>query len=200
MLFAQAQEIAPNIWLLPRYVDTSALVPLIDAVAAQAPFRHMTVPGGAQTKAALTNAGALGWGSNRFEYRYTAVDPNSGKAWPAIPTPLLVLGTQAAAACGFANFSPDACLFNRYVAGAGMGLHQDKNERDFTQPIVSVSMGAPCRFVIGGMERSAPTRSLILSDGDVMVWGGVSRLVFHGVRPLAAGSALRYNITLRKAG
>jgi DNA oxidative demethylase len=191
--------LAPDIWLLPQFANTAQLRPHIEAVAAQAPFRHMVVPGGQTMKVALTNCGPYGWTSDEKAYRYSPVDPASGMFWPAMPALFAQLGRSAAAVCGYDDFAPDACLMNRYVAGAGMGLHQDRNEKGFSQPIVSVSIGASCKFVLGGLRRSDPTRSLTLNDGDVMVWGGAARLVFHGVRPLPAGSAVRHNITLRKA-
>jgi DNA oxidative demethylase len=192
-------ELAPDIWVLPRFADTSALSTHIASITAQSPFRHMVVPGGQTMKVALSNCGAYGWTSDSKAYRYSAVDPASGLPWPAMPDAFFQLGKRAALTCGYENFAPDACLINRYVAGAGMGLHQDRNEKDYTQPIVSVSIGAPCKFIVGGLRRNDPTRSFALNDGDVMVWGGAARLVFHGVRPLPAGSALRHNITLRKA-
>lgn len=200
MLFEHAPiELAPQVWVLPQFADTAALRLLIDHLAAQAPFRHMTVPGGQTMKVALTNCGNYGWTSDDKAYRYSATDPDSGQPWPMMPLLFNQLGQSAAAVCGFDGFAPDACLVNRYVAGAGMGLHQDRNENDFSQPIVSVSIGAPCKFILGGMRRNDPTRSFTLNDGDVMVWGGAARLIFHGVRPLPVGSAVRHNITLRKA-
>jgi DNA oxidative demethylase len=200
MLFEQAPiELAPQVWVLPQFADTAALGLLIEHLAAQAPFRHMTVPGGQTMKVALTNCGDFGWTSDDKAYRYSAIDPDSGQPWPMMPLLFKQLGQSAAAVCGFDDFAPDACLVNRYVAGAGMGLHQDRNEHDFSQPIVSVSIGASCKFILGGLRRSDPTRSFTLNDGDVMVWGGAARLVFHGVGPLAVGSAVRHNITLRKA-
>jgi alkylated DNA repair protein (DNA oxidative demethylase) len=175
------------------------LRPHIEAIAAQAPFRHMVVPGGQMMKVALTNCGDYGWTSDEKAYRYSATDPASGLPWPLLPAAFAQLGRSAAALCGFDGFAPDACLVNRYVAGAGVGLHQDRNEKDFSQPIVSVSIGASCKFILGGLYRSDATRSFELKDGDVMVWGGAARLVFHGVRPLPVGSGVRHNITLRKA-
>jgi alkylated DNA repair protein (DNA oxidative demethylase) len=192
-------ELASQVWLLPQFVDTATLRPHIEAVAARAPFRHMVVPGGQIMKVALTNCGDFGWTSDEKAYRYSAIDPASGTAWPPLPAVFEQLAQTAAAQCGFHGFAPDACLVNRYVAGAGVGLHQDRNEKDFSQPIVSVSIGASCKFILGGLYRSDATRSFELKDGDVMVWGGAARLVFHGVRPLPVGSGVRHNITLRKA-
>ena len=147
---------------------------------------------------AMTNCGEWGWVSDAQGYRYSAHDPLTGKPWPAMPDAWMDLAGTAAAAVGWPNFAPDACLINCYIEGAGMGLHQDKNERDLSQPIVSVSIGASCRFAIGGLQRNDPVKSVALHDGDVMVWGGDARLAYHGVRPLKAG--VRYNLTFRKAG
>jgi DNA oxidative demethylase len=199
-MFAAAPiALAPDVWLLKNYANAATLLPCIDAVAEQAPFRHMTVPRGQVMKVALTNCGDYGWTSDTRGYRYAAHDPISGLPWPAMPAPFFELGQAAAAACGFAGFMPDACLVNRYAPSAGMGAHQDRDEKDFTQPIVSVSLGAACTFFWGGLNRSDKTQSVKLENGDVMVWGGAARLVYHGVRPLPAGSAVRHNITLRRA-
>ncbi len=192
-------ELAAQLYVLPQYVDTRTLLPWIDAVSEQSAFRHMMVPGGQTMKVALSNCGAMGWVSDSLAYRYTALNPNTQAPWPAMPRAFAELARRAAGACEFQNFEPDACLINRYVAGAGMGLHQDRQERDFSQPIVSVSIGASCRFIVGGLQRKDPTRSVLLHDGDVMVWGGASRLVFHGVRPLPVGSPVRYNLTFRQS-
>ncbi len=199
MFAAEPIALSPNIWLLKNYANTAALLPCVHAVAAQAPFRHMTVPGGQVMKVALTNCGDYGWTSDARGYRYLPYDPASGLRWPAMPVPFFELGQAAAAACGYGEFSPDACLVNCYTQSTGMGAHQDKNEKDFSQPIVSVSLGASCTFFWGGLDRKDKTQSVRLDDGDVMVWGGAARLVFHGVRPLPAGSAVRHNITLRRA-
>lgn len=190
--------IAPNIWLLHGYVDTTPLLQNIDAIAAQAPFRHMHVPRGHSMSVAMTNCGDWGWGTDHTGYRYSATDPLSQKAWPAMPMTWQTLAQSAAACVGWLGFVPDACLINRYETDARMGLHQDKNERDYSQPIVSVSIGARCNFQVGGLLRRDAVKSIPLHDGDVVVWGGDARLVHHGVRPLKAG--LRYNLTFRKAG
>ena len=190
--------IASNIWLLRGWVNTSALLQGIETIAQQAPFRQMQVPGGQSMSVAATNCGALGWVTDATGYRYSATDPITQKPWRAIPQSWQTLAHDAAALAGWLGFAPDACLVNRYEAGARMGLHQDKNECDYSQPIVSVSIGAPCSFQIGGLSRQDAVKSTMLHDGDVLVWGGDARLVFHGVRPLKAG--LRYNLTFRKAG
>jgi DNA oxidative demethylase len=192
--------LAPDFWLLRGFATPERLLSHIEAVAAQSPFRRMTVPGGKQMSVAITNCGAVGWTASQRGYTYTAHDPTTGAPWPALPQQLDALARKAAFATGWPLFAPDACLVNRYEAGAGMGLHQDKDEQDFTQPIVSVSLGASCRFLIGGFKRSDPTTSVALHSGDVLVWGGASRLLFHGVRPVSkAVGTLRYNLTFRKA-
>ncbi len=185
--------------------DERALRGDIDAIAAAAPFRHMTTPGGFVMSAAMTNCGALGWVSDRTGYRYAAIDPESGRAWPALPDSFLRLATNAAARAGFEGFMPDACLVNRYEPGARLTLHQDKNERDFSAPIVSVSLGLPAVFLFGGLTRAERPARVPLHHGDVVVWGGPARLRYHGVNALKNGDspfagAHRINLTFRKAG
>ena len=190
--------IAPNVWLLRGFADTVQLLKEVEVVALAAPFRHMQVPGGQSMSVAMTNCGDLGWVTDQTGYRYSAIDPVTEKPWPALPSSWPTLARRAAARAGWPGFAPDACLINRYNIGARMGLHQDKNERDFLQPIVSVSVGASCHFQVGGLSRADRIASTVLHNGDVVVWGGAARLVYHGVRPLKAG--LRYNLTFRKAG
>jgi DNA oxidative demethylase len=180
------------------------LVAALQAITAQAPFRHMFTPGGHQMSVAMTNCGNAGWVTDRNGYRYDGVDPVSGQPWPAMPQVFLDLAERAAAEAGFAKFSPDACLINRYEPGARMSLHQDRDEQDFAAPIVSVSLGIPAIFLFGGLKRADKPRRFRLAHGDIVVWGGPSRLFFHGVAPLADGEhALigrrRINLTFRKA-
>lgn len=174
-------------------------------VIAQSPFRHMVTPGGFTMSVAMTNCGKLGWVTDRKGYRYDALDTYSGKAWSVMPVSFLAIATKAAEEAGFADFIPDACLINKYKVGARMSLHQDKNERDFNQPIVSVSLGVPATFLFGGFERADKTLKIRLSHGDVVVWGGRARLRYHGVLPLKeehhpAFGESRINLTFRKAG
>lgn len=181
------------------------VVSAIKAVAERAPFRHMITPGGFRMSVAMTNCGALGWVTDRTGYRYDEIDPETGLRWPAMPQVFLRLATSAAQAAGFPSFSPDACLINRYEPGAKMSLHQDKDERDFGQPIVSVSLGLPAVFLFGGLERSDKTIRIPVIHGDVIVWGGQARLRYHGVAPLKEGEhaalgGYRYNLTFRRAG
>lgn len=179
-------------------------VAAVQALEAQAAFRVMQVPGGKFMSVAITNAGDWGWVSDLQGYRYSAQDPQSGRPWPAIPAFLRQQASQAAALAGYPGFVPDACLINRYVAGARMGLHRDQDESDLAAPIVSVSLGLACSFLWGGLQRHAPTRRIALTHGDVLVWGGPSRLVFHGVSPLKPGlhhllGEERWNLTFRMA-
>jgi len=179
------------------------LIADLRAVVEQAPFRHMVTPGGHQMSVAMTNCGSVGWVTDRTGYRYDGIDPDSGKPWPAMPASFRALAGQAAAQAGFDGFSPEACLINRYQPGARMSLHQDKDETDFAAPIVSVSLGLPAIFLFGGLKRSDRPRRFRLEHGDIAVWGGPTRLAFHGVAPLADGEhALmgrqRINLTFRK--
>jgi DNA oxidative demethylase len=180
------------------------LLRALDEITAQAPFRHMSTPGGFEMSVAMTNCGNCGWITDRSGYRYGADDPVSGKPWPAMPPVFRGLAGQAAAQGGFAGFAPDACLINRYQPGARMSLHQDRDETDFSAPIVSVSLGLPAIFMFGGAKRSDKPARYRLEHGDVVVWGGPSRLFFHGVAPLADGEhpllgRKRINLTFRKA-
>jgi DNA oxidative demethylase len=192
--------------LLLRGFATSESLQLIEAVsriAQQAAFRHLMVPGGHTMSVAMTNCGRVGWLSDRSGYRYDPLDPDTGNPWPAMPPAFLDLAVRAAADAGFANYDPDACLINRYVAGAKLSLHQDRDEKDPWAPIVSVSLGLPATFLWGGKRRADPVRRLRLESGDVVVWGGPARFVYHGVAPLKDGEhpltgAARINLTFRK--
>ena len=180
------------------------LIAALRAIEAQAPFRRMVTPGGHQMSVAMTNCGPYGWVTDRSGYRYDGIDPDSGKAWPAMPPVFCELARSAATDAGFGGFSPDACLINRYEPGAKMSLHQDKDGQDFGAPIVSVSLGLPAIFLFGGLKRSEKPRRYRLAHGDVVVWGGPSRLFFHGVAPLADGEhptlgRQRINLTFRRA-
>jgi len=198
--------LAPGAVLLSAFAlpADAELVDAVSGVAARAPFRRMRTPGGRRMSAAMSNCGEWGWVTDHRGYRYTREDPESGRAWPPMPEAIVRLAASAAARAGFSGFVPDACLVNRYEPGARLTLHQDKDERDFAAPIVSVSLGLPAVFLFGGERRSDPTRRVRLVHGDVVVWGGPARLRYHGVLPLADGDhpllgRLRVNLTLRKA-
>jgi alkylated DNA repair protein (DNA oxidative demethylase) len=182
-----------------------ALLPALDEVLRAAAFRHMVTPGGYRMSVAMSNCGTLGWVADRSGYRYDPLDPETGKPWPAMPGVFADLAARAAAAAGFPGFVPDACLINRYEPGAKLSLHQDKDERDFGAPIVSVSLGLPAVFLFGGSRRADPVRRVRLRHNDVVVWGGKARLFFHGIAPLGEGEhprlgRQRVNLTFRRAG
>ena len=185
--------------------EAPALIYELARIAESAPFRYMITPSGHRMSVAMTNCGALGWVSDRTGYRYVVQDPATGRSWPPMPDCFLRLAQDAAAQAGFAGFVPDACLINRYLPDARLSLHQDRDERDLTAPIVSVSLGLPAVFLWGGLKRKDPTRRIPLVHGDVLVWGGPDRLRYHGVRPLQASQHTllgeqRLNLTFRQAG
>jgi alkylated DNA repair protein (DNA oxidative demethylase) len=181
-----------------------ALMHALEEILGVAPFRHMITPGGFRMSVAMTNCGNVGWVSDRKGYRYDPSDPQTGQPWPSMPAEFLNLATSAAEMAGFARFAPDACLVNRYEPGTRLSLHQDRDERDFTAPIVSVSLGLPAVFLFGGLRRSDRPRRIRLTSGDIAVWGGPARLTYHGIAPLADGEdpltgRCRINLTFRKA-
>ncbi len=184
--------------------NDDALLAALHSVAAKAPFRHMTTPGGFRMSVAMTNCGSLGWVTDKSGYRYSAIDPETGAQWPPMPEVFLQLAQAAAVQSGYKNFVPDSCLINRYEPGTKLSLHQDKNERDFQQPIVSVSLGLPAVFQFAGQSRADKPERVPLTHGDVVVWGGVARLNYHGVLTLKPGQhfktgSCRFNLTFRKA-
>ena len=201
------EALEPGAMVLRGFAGAQApdLVHAVQGVATQAPFRHLVTPGGLRMSVAMTNCGRLGWVSDRSGYRYAPIDPESGRAWPAMPALLGALARDAAAAAGYAGFAPDACLINRYAPGTRLSLHQDRDEGNHSHPIVSVSLGVSALFLWGGAQRGDKARRIPLAHGDVVVWGGPARLRFHGVLPLPEAShpltgTLRINLTFRKAG
>jgi alkylated DNA repair protein (DNA oxidative demethylase) len=173
-------------------------------IAAQAPFRHMATRWGAVMSVAMTNCGEVGWLSDRAGYRYDRIDPETSRPWPDMPACFRALASRAADRAGYPGFVPDACLINRYTPGTRLTLHQDRDERDYAHPIVSVSLGLPATFQFSGAKRRDPVRTFPVRHGDVVVWGGVLRLSYHGVAELKGGEhALlgnhRINLTFRRA-
>nr|WP_238552173.1 DNA oxidative demethylase AlkB [Herminiimonas sp. CN] len=200
------EELCPGALVLRGFAleNLAHILTALSAITAQAPFRQMLTPGGFRMSVAMTNCGACGWLSDRTGYRYAGLDSETGQPWPRMPEVFLALAQEAAASAGFQNFVPDACLINRYQPGARLSLHQDKNERDFDQPIVSVSLGMPAVFLFGGVRREDKPTRVPLTHGDVAVWGGPARLRYHGVMPLKEGchpllGGQRINLTFRKA-
>jgi alkylated DNA repair protein (DNA oxidative demethylase) len=209
-LFADAEPgqepQAPGAVILRRYAQAraSALMQGIEQVASASPFRQMVTPGGYTMSVAMTNCGGLGWTTNTRGYLYSPVDPLTDAHWPPMPDVFAALCHDAACAAGYPDFQPDACLINRYAVGAKLSLHQDKDEADLRAPIVSVSLGLPAVFQFGGLRRNDPLQRLLLEHGDVVVWGGPSRLFYHGIQPLKPGvhpltGDCRYNLTFRQA-
>ncbi|THF54769.1 MAG: DNA oxidative demethylase AlkB [Methylophaga nitratireducenticrescens] len=202
----QCEQILPEVFLLRSFALQMApqLLNQLDALSAESPFRRMQTPGGFYMSTAITNCGDVGWHSDRQGYRYSEIDPQTQQAWPAMPESFRELAETAAQQSGFSRFSPDVCLINRYEVGAKMGLHQDKDEKDFSQPIVSVSLGLPILFQFGGPKRNDPVQRIPLQHGDVIVWGGAARRYYHGVLTLKPGQhpltgSYRYNLTFRQA-
>lgn len=200
------ETLAPGAALLRGFAreGDAVLLQAIETVTAQAPFRHLVTPGGYTMSVGMSNCGALGWVSDRSGYRYDPLDPFSGQPWPAMPACFTDLARRAAAQAGFEGFRPDACLINSYEPGARLSLHQDKDEKDFSAPIVSVSLGLPAVFLFGTTRRSDKPQRHRLVHGDVVVWGGPARLAYHGVAPLADGEhpvlgRRRINLTFRRA-
>lgn len=201
-----AEPLAPGATIVRRLAreHSAALLTAIAQVAALSPFRHMVTPGGYTMSVAMTNCGPLGWSTDSRGYCYAAIDPLTGKPWPPMPGCFRQLAQDAANRAGYPGFHPDACLINRYQPGAKLSLHQDKDEACLSAPIVSVSLGLPATFQFGGLNRSDPLQRVLLEHGDVVVWGGESRLFYHAILPLKAGShpqvgEWRYNLTFRRA-
>lgn len=202
----RAEALAEGAALLRGFArpEAATLMETLQAVLAAAPFRHMVTPGGFRMSVAMSNCGRAGWVTDRTGYRYDPIDPMTGRPWPSMPAAFRSLAARAAASAGFPGFEPDACLINRYEPAARLSLHQDRNERDFGAPIVSVSLGLPAVFLFGGLRRRDRPRKVRLESGDIAVWGGPARLAFHGVEPLADGDdpltgRCRINLTFRTA-
>ena len=202
----QKLVLEPGAMLLGRFArDVSVdLIRAIGVIATEAPFRHLITPGGFRMSVAMTNCGDVGWTSDRRGYRYDRSNPESGRPWPLMPALFRDLAVGAASAAGFEGFDPDGCLINRYEPGSRLTLHQDRDEHDLGAPIVSVSLGLPATFLWGGKTRSDRPRRVRLVHGDIVVWGGPARLVFHGIDALKPGDhpatgAFRFNLTFRHA-
>ena len=204
---ARAEQIGEQSWVLRGFAlpQVEQLLTGLDAILAAAPLRHMVTPGGFSMSVGTSSCGQLGWITDRSGYRYSSVDPLSGLPWPSMPAVFADLAHEAAERAGFTDFQADSCLINQYVPGAKMSLHQDKDEKGYAAPIVSLSLGLPAMFLFGGFERSDKTQRIPLLHGDMVVWGGVDRLRYHGVLPIKPGhhpllGERRINITFRVAG
>ena len=203
---ARQERLGPGAVVLRAFAAPASgvLLAAIEGVTRAAPFRHMVTPGGFRMSVAMTSCGDWGWVTDATGYRYDAIDPNTGRPWPRMPNEFRRLASDAASAGGFPGFEPDSCLINRYEPGTRLSLHQDKDERDYTAPIVSVSLGLPAVFLFGGGRRADRPTRVPLAHGDIVVWGGPARLRYHGVAPLKDGEhpltgRCRINLTFRKA-
>jgi len=202
----RAEQIGEQSWVLHGFALPliEQILPALDAILAAAPLRHMVTPGGFSMSVGTSSCGEWGWITDRSGYRYSGVDPLNGLPWPQMPNSFAALAHSAAERAGFSGFNADSCLINRYVPGAKMSLHQDKDEKNYAAPIVSLSLGLPAIFLFGGFARSDKTRRIPLLHGDMVVWGGVDRLRYHGVLPIKQGQhprlgQQRINLTFRVA-
>lgn len=200
------EQLGPGTYLFRGYAepDDQALLDAIHNIASVSPFRQMMTPGGRRMSAAMTGCGNLSWVTDRQGYRYSELDPETGRRWPAMPALFFQLARDVSARAGFEGFEPDVCLINQYRAGARMGLHQDRNEADFRWPVVSVSLGLPAVFLWGGLKRGGSPAKLRLEHGDILVWGREDRLRYHGISPVPDGRCdatghVRFNLTFRRA-
>ncbi len=195
------ESLAEDAVILRRFAkaDDQWLFAWIMEIAARQPFRHRITPGGFRMSVAMTHCGTHGWSAEMPPVGSGVIQREP------LPQELRDYAVRVAGEAGFTGFRPDSCLMNRYAADSKLSLHQDKDEKDLRQPIVSVSLGLPAVFLFGGFERSDPTVKVLLEHGDVVVWGGRSRLRFHGIQPLKHGwhplaGEFRYNMTFRCAG
>ncbi|AXI61791.1 DNA oxidative demethylase AlkB [Pseudomonas kribbensis] len=203
----RSEQIGEQSWVLRGFALSriEQLLPALESVIERAPLRHMMTPGGFSMSVATSSCGALGWITDRSGYRYSAEDPISHQPWPQMPEVFRELAQAAAKQGGFSDFIPDSCLINRYVPGAKMSLHQDKDEHSYAAPIVSLSLGLPAMFLFGGFARSDKSQRISLLHGDMVIWGGVDRLRYHGILPIKYGrhpqlGEQRFNLTFRTAG
>jgi DNA oxidative demethylase len=171
----------------------------VEAVLAAAPLRNATTPSGLPMSVMVSDCGT----PEAFRRRWDPDNPSGRRMWPPMPRLLVDFAIRCAVRSGFPDFRPDTCHINRYQAGTKLGLHQDRHEFDLDQPIVSISFGLECIFLFGGLQRTDKTKRILLEHGDVIVWGGPSRMRFHGVLPVKPGDhpltgPYRYNLTFRK--
>ena len=205
-LFGQNQspeQVVRDVYVCRQLTSYSAMQTSVQSIHQKAPFRFMSTPGGKRLRISMTNSGEFGWISDAQGYRYAPQDPTTGQNWPAMPADFIQLAEQAARTCGFDEFTPNACLINHYLSGRNLSAHQDKNEPDLSQPIVSVSLGMSARFQIFGDSRQNKPLEIELYDGDVMVWGRSARLMYHGVKtnhsqPHPQLGLHRINLTFRQ--
>ena len=201
---AKKQSIDVGVTLLKGYADTDLFTTLIHNILSVSPLRHMGTTMGHNMRVTTSNCGEFGGNSDINGYRYLAKDPLTHQSWPDMPDAFYKLAVSAAEQAGILNFSPDSCLINHYPIGVQMGSHQDKEELDFSWPIVSVSIGLSAIFQIFGQTRSGVEREIQLDHGDVLILSGPARLYYHGVKAikpdkLQPNLTERFNLTFRTA-
>lgn len=193
-----------GIFHIKQLAPSQLCVQLISHISEISPFRQMMTPMGHPTQASMTNCGKYGWISDLSGYRYTQIDPITKKSWPNLPREFLQIHKYACELAQVPHFTPDACLINRYEIGSAMGRHQDKNEKDKSWPIVSISLGLSAIFHIQPNQETALPIDILLEDGDVLILSGPSRLFSHAIKPIKANplqpkQSIRYNLTLRRS-
>lgn len=200
----EMEELSPGVFLFRSYVDENVFMDTVNNVTEEIPFRHMVTPGGKKINVAGSSMGKCGWYSDRRGYRYEMSDPVTGKNWPDIPEHIHKIITNAAKKAGFNNFRADSCFINRYDPNVRLTAHIDQDEVDFSQPIVSVSLGVSAIFQIFGETRGGKPLNIPLHSGDLLIFGGPARRLYHGVKKLDLGhhpltGDKRINLTFRKA-
>lgn len=212
-LFPDIEEALPEGVVLFRkrlsLADQRAMLGDVADVIARAPLFRPQMPTGPYMINTLTNCGERGWVSDKRGYRYQQTHPETTQPWPPIPRTIQALAIDAVREAGFGDFEPDACLVNVYAADGRLSLHRDYDEAEFKWPIASLSFGNDADFQIGGLKRAGKTQTVRLHSGDVLVFGGPSRLRYHGVRKIIPGTSPlehpvlppggRINLTLRRA-
>ena len=200
----EIEELRPGIFLFRSHVNVEEFMKVVTSTAEKIPFRQMITPGGKKINVSVTSMGENGWYSDRRGYRYERIDPVTGNEWPKMPKDIETIISNAAKKAGFENFFPDSCLINCYKPGVGLTAHVDKDEIDFSQPIVSVSLGVSAVFQIFGENRNGKVMNIPLHSGDLLIFGGPARKFYHGVRKIKVQSHpltgnLRFNLTFRRA-
>ena len=195
------EEIYPGAVLMRglALAQDAEFIAAVETILTAAPLHPATTPSGLPMGVMVSDCGT----PEAFRRRWDPQNPAVRKMWPPIPPVLVDFALRCAVRSGFPLFRPDSCHINRYQAGIRLGLHQDRHECDMTQPIVSISLGLECIFLFGGLQRTDAVKRILLEHGDVIVWGGPSRMRFHGVQPIKPDhhpltGPYRYNLTFRK--
>ena len=200
----EIEELFPGVFLFRSYVNEQDFMEAVISTTKKIPFRHMITPGGKKINVSGTSMGDCGWYSDRRGYRYERIDPITGNNWPKIPKNISSVVSNAAKKVGFGGFIPDSCFINCYKPGVALTAHIDQDEVDFSQPIVSVSLGVSAIFQIFGEKRNGKVINIPLHSGDLLIFGGTARKFYHGVKKLKdqthpLTNNLRINLTFRRA-